>query len=98
MKAKQYKLRTEVWIYPGDVAWHFVTIDKKESKEIKEGYKGIRRGFGSIPVEVKIGNTVWETSIFPVKDGTYLLPIKAIVRRKESIFDGDNIKIAFTIR
>jgi len=98
MKIKQYKLQGEVWIYPGDMAWHFVTVGKKESKEIKESYKGARRGFGAIPVEVKTGSTVWQTSIFPVKDGTYILPIKAIVRKKEGVFDGDMITLELRIR
>ena len=47
------------------------------------------RGFGSIPVKAQIGKTEWKTSIFPTKEGTYLLPVKAIVRNKEGINIGD---------
>lgn len=32
-----------------------------------------------IPVEARIGETVFLTSVFP-KDGSYLLPLKAAVR------------------
>jgi len=63
--------------------WYFVTVDKKESKEIKEKYGKVRRGFGSVPVGVTVGKTSWKTSVFPNKSGTYDLPIKALVRRKE---------------
>lgn len=96
MKVKQYKIRSEVWLYPGMAGWHFVSVDKKYSKEIKEKHGKVRRGFGSIPVDVTIGKTNWKTSIFPNKDGTYLMPLKASVRKKENIFKGD--KITFTIK
>ncbi|MFC1733311.1 DUF1905 domain-containing protein, partial [candidate division KSB1 bacterium] len=50
--------------------------------------------FGSVPVEVTVGGTTWETSVFPnSKDGTYILPVKAPVRRKEGIYEGDKIKL-----
>jgi len=95
MKSKQYKICAEVWVYPGATAWHFVTVGKKESKEIKEKYGKVRRGFGSIPVEVTVGETRWKTSIFPnSRDGTYILPIKAQVRKEEEIYEGDKIKLA----
>ena len=92
----RYKVREKVWLYPGMVGWHFVNIDKKQSKEIKEAYKNQTRGFGSIPVVVTIKDTSWKTSLFPSKDGVYLLPIKASVRKKEGIYADDTI--AFSIK
>ena len=95
MKTGRYKIETELWVYPGPAPWHFVTVGREESREIKERYGKVRRGFGSIPVEVTIGETSWKTSIFPnSKDGTYLLPIKALVRKKENIYEGDIITVA----
>ncbi len=88
MKSKQYKMNTEVWVYSGVIPWHFITVDKEESKEIKEKYGKVRRGFGSIPVNVRVGNTKWKTSVFPVKDGTYMLPIKANVRKEDDSSQG----------
>lgn len=88
---KLYKFSEKVWLYPGETAqWHFVTIPKKESREIKDRFKGISRGFGSVPVEVMLGITTWKTSIFPDKrSGTYFLPLKASVRKVEDIEAGD---------
>ena len=88
----------KVWLWPGDMAaWHFVYIDKATSGKIKAVHKGPRRGFGAVKVSVVVGKTVWKTSIFPdKKSGTYLLPLKAAVRRAEGIVSGDSI--AFTIR
>ncbi|WP_353848675.1 DUF1905 domain-containing protein [Cellulomonas sp.] len=39
-----------------------------------------------------IGTTTWRTSIFPGAE-TYVLPLKAAVRRKESIEAGDVARI-----
>jgi len=99
MSKKKYKTRGKVWLYPGMAGWHFVSLEKKQSKEIKEKYGKNRRGFGSIPIKVTIGDTSWKTSIFPDKrSGTYLLPIKAEVRKKEGIFDDDTITFTIEIR
>lgn len=90
MIANGYKMQAKVWLYPGLAAWHFVTLPKKESDEIKELFSDMKRGWGSLPVKVTIGETSWKTSIFPDKKaGAYLLPIKAELRKKEKISAGD---------
>lgn len=97
--AGTYKLKASVWLYPGDAAWHFVNIDKKASADIKARVGRNARGFGSVPVSVTLGKTAWQTSIFPDKQtGTYLLPLKADVRRKEGIAAGDAIGFSLRIR
>ncbi|MEZ4156515.1 MAG: DUF1905 domain-containing protein [Candidatus Paceibacterota bacterium] len=96
-KKKQYKVKTQVFAYPGMGGWHFASVPKKESEQIKKDFKDQARGWGSLPVEVKIGKTQWSTSIFPdKKSGTYLLPLKAQVRKAEGLFDQD--KVAIEIR
>lgn len=73
-------------------------IDKAQSEKIKKKYAGPRRGFGAVRVSVKIGKTVWQTSIFPDKrSGTYLLPLKAKIRRAEGVFEGDAITFTLEI-
>ncbi len=58
----------------------------------------MRRGFGSVRVEATIGKTSWKTSIFPdSRSGTYLLPLKASVRRAEDLVDGDEITFALSV-
>ncbi len=77
--------------------WHFVGIPKEPSAEIKKRFGANARGWGSLPVEVTLGKTVWKTSIFPdKKSGTYLLPLKAGVRKKENI-ESDDV-VTFTIK
>lgn len=90
----------KVWIYPGDFAnWYFVTLTKKIGQEIKETHGKKARGFGSLPVEVTIGQTVWKTSIFPDKRaGSYLFPLKAKVRKLEDIEAGEPVTFSIEIR
>ena len=97
--SKIYSITGNMWLYPGESAnWHFFTVPKKESLEIKECYGPLARGWGSFPVSVVLGDTSWTTSIFPdTKSKTYILPIKAQVRKREGVFDGDTITISFKI-
>lgn len=93
-----YKFKAKVWLYPGEAAWHFVTLPGVQSAEIKDKYAGLTRGFGSLPVQVTLGNTIWKTSIFPDnKAKTYLLPIKSAVRKSESIKAGGQAKFSVEI-
>ena len=93
-------MRAKVWLYPGQEAnWHFVTLPKKQSQQIKERFGSFKRGWGSLPVKVTIGKTTWNTSIFPDKKaGAYLLPLKADVRKQEKIQDGKSIMFVVEIR
>ena len=94
---KSYKCKSEVIVYPGMNGWRFLGLPQKDGKEIKEKFGTQAKGWGSLPVLVTIGTTTWKTSIFPdKKSGTYLLPLKAEVRKKEGIVDKE--KISFTIQ
>lgn len=99
MERPKYKIRAKVWIYPGMAGWHFVNLPKKQSREIKKLFSVLSGGWGSLPVIVTIGKTSWKTSIFPdKKSNTYLLPLKAEIRRKEEIVNGDTINFSMEIQ
>ena len=79
-------------------AWHFLWVPKKQSARIKEVFGGMKRGFGSLRVIVTVGKMKWKTSIFPdSKTGTYLLPLKSEVRKKEKIKQGDTVSFQIEI-
>lgn len=97
-KKKEYKLKAKVWLWQGQNPWHFINVDKKASDKIKKDFEAFKKGWGSLPVKVSIKNTKWETSIFPDKrSGTYLLPLKASVRKSEEIIAGDTISFQIKI-
>jgi len=96
---KVYSIKAKVWLYPGDTPWHFVTLPKKTAKNIDFYFSLVKRGWGSLPVIVTVGKTSWKTSIFPDKKAkSYLLPLKAEVRKKEAIKAGDGIAFSLKIR
>lgn len=100
MTKKIFTLKGRVWLYPGEIAsWHFVNLPKKESQEIKETFGKHSPGWGSLPVSVTIGETTWKTSIFPDKrSDNYLLPLKAAIRQKEGIREGDMISFSLSVK
>jgi len=98
MDAYERKMKGEMWIWPGDAAWHFITLPKKEALEIKKKFSHVKRGWGSIPIEVIVGSLRWNTSIFPDKEsGGYLFPVKKEIRRNEKINAGDMVRFTLII-
>lgn len=97
--AYNYKFKAKVWLYPGMAGWHFITVPKKLSMDIKQRFGDLKRGWGSIPILATIGQTSWGTSIFPdKKSGCYLFPIKAEVRKNENIKYGKILNFIIEIR
>lgn len=91
--------RAKVWRWKQTGGWHFATVPPAESARIRAQYKSAKRGWGSVPVRVKIGKTEWETSLFPeARSGAYLLSIKASVRKAERIQEGAVIVASALIR
>ena len=92
-------MRAKLWRYPGKAGWCFLTLSKKKAAEIKKKFGVRARGWGSLPVKVTIGDTSWKTSIFPDKrSGSYLLPVKAAVRKKEGIEEGDMVSFELEVK
>lgn len=95
----EFSLRAKVWRWQGAASWHFVSVDKKNSRTIRELFGTPRHGWGSIPVTVTLGGSMWKTSIFPdSKRGAYILPLKALVRKAEGIATGDTARFTLRIR
>ena len=96
---KTYHIKGRVWRWPGEMGWHFLSVDKKLTEELKKTGKKYIYGSGFIEKKKKIGKTEWETALFPYsKEGIYLLSIKGAVRKKEEILEGDTILASFTFR
>lgn len=90
MKYNQYQIEAKVWLYPGNAAWHFITVPKDISDDIKRLFGDRARGWGSLPVEIQLGSSTWKTSIFPDKrEAAYIRPLKKEIRKKENIQLGD---------
>jgi len=94
----QWTFTGPIWIWKGNNAqgkpsptsWHFLTITGDVAGAIRAAAPGRSAAWGSVYVKARIGTTDWETSLFPSKNVQgYLLPIKAAIRKKERLAEGD---------
>ena len=91
VSGRDYTVRAKVWRWKGG-SWYFATLPAKQAAEIRRRFGATARGWGSIRVRIRIGDTEWNTSLFPERKAkSYLFAIKADVRRAEDIDDGDRI-------
>lgn len=87
----------EVIYWRGPSPFLFVAVPEEGSAAIRAIASAVTYGWGVIPVEVRLGDTVWTTSLFP-KDGRYLVPIKVVVQRAEQVGQGDVVDLEVVIR
>ena len=85
----RWEARTEQWV--------FVDLPAPLSADIAEIPRP-RRGFGSLRVEVRVGTSVWRTSIFPAgPNAGFVLPLKRAVREAEGIEVGRDVSILLDV-
>ncbi|MCX5241045.1 DUF1905 domain-containing protein [Streptomyces prunicolor] len=81
----------------GPSPYYFVPVPDEESAEIREVAAVASYGWGVIPVEARIGEVGFTTSLFP-KDGGYLLPLKNAVRKPQGLAADDEVTVELTVR
>jgi hypothetical protein len=87
-----------LWLWSGEGgSWHFITVPEDHCGEIRAESLARRGGFGSVQVEATIGNLTWRTSVFPLKSGGYILPVKKEVRCRAGITAGDDVTVTLDL-
>lgn len=86
----------KIWFWKGPAPHYFVTVPEEQCYDLKAVSGFVTYGWGMIPVNVRIGKTEWKTSLFP-KDGRYIVPLKAIVRKAEKLEEGDTVTIQLEV-
>lgn len=82
----KYTFSACTWQHPSPGGWIFVSLPVEMAEEIRAHLKWQEEGWGRLKAMAQIGDTKWETAIwFDTKHNTYLLPLKAEVRKKEGI-------------
>jgi hypothetical protein len=87
----------KIWYWRGPAPWFFVTVPAKQSRDLKAIVGFVTYGWGMIPANVRIGKTEWTTSMFH-KNGRYIVPIKASVRKAENLDVGDKVTVRLEVR
>ena len=85
-----------IWCWRGPAPFHFVTVPEAQSDGLREVAAAVTYGWGMIPVQARIGTTGWSTSLF-AKDGGYVVPVKAAVRRAEGLAEGDVVQVRLSV-
>ena len=87
----------KIWFWRGPAPYYFATVPAEQSRDLKAISGFVTYGWGVITANVRIGKTEWKTSLFP-KDGCYIVPVKASVRKAENLEEGDNVTVQLEVR
>tara|TARA_B100000508_G_scaffold138385_1_gene134369 strand:- start:54467 stop:54766 length:300 start_codon:yes stop_codon:yes gene_type:complete len=93
-----YTFTADIWLYGENGRWHFVSVPADQAKEIRQFNKDLEEGWGRLKATAIANDHEWKTAIwFDKKKNTYLLPIKADIRKRFSLKEGDQIKVSILI-
>jgi hypothetical protein len=96
--ASVFRFRAELWEHEGPAAWYFISLPEEVADDIEERFGQFAGGFGSVRVEVTVGTTTWQTSLFPdSKRATYVLPVKKPVRTAERLSAGSDVSVRLAV-
>lgn len=98
MSDPTFDFSAELWEWTSKTSWFFLSVPNDMADDIEEQFGRRAAGFGSLRVEVTIGSTTWQTSIFPSKEeATYVLPVKKAVRTAEGLTPGKSADVHLTL-
>ncbi len=85
-----------IWFWKGPAPWYFVTVPPDAAQQIRAVSQMVTYGWGVIPVQAQLGGTTWKTSLIP-KDGQYLIPLRASIRKAERVGINDIVTIQLAL-
>ncbi|MFM9053207.1 MAG: DUF1905 domain-containing protein [Bacteroidota bacterium] len=94
----RYRFTARVWKYPCPASWYFVSVPNGVSKEIRRLSLGKEEGWGRLKAIARIGDAEWPTALwYDTRHHTYLMPIKAEIRKRVGISEGSNVKVSINV-
>ncbi|MFT3793898.1 DUF1905 domain-containing protein [Flavobacterium sp.] len=92
----KYEFTAEIWKH--GFGWYFVSLPIVMSAEIRQHLRWQEEGWGRLKATAQIGTTQWQTAIwFDTKNSTYLLALKADIRKKEKLEMGQNSNVTIWV-
>lgn len=92
----EFRFEAEIIYWRGPSPFFYAPLPPAEAERVRGVARAVTYGWGVIPVEATIAGAIFATSLFP-KDGTYLLPIKAAVRKAAQVTAGDVVPVEMRI-
>jgi hypothetical protein len=95
----EYTFTAPIWVWEdAGVRALFLRLPKDIAAEILTEAKAAIPKRKSVPVFAIVGNTRWETAIFRDEaENTYSLPLKAAVRDKELLREGEMVEATIVL-
>jgi hypothetical protein len=90
---KEYKIEGEVQVFSQKGGWIYVCVPKRITIELSH-----LADRGLIPITAQVGDSIWDTSLLPMGDGTHFIALNAKVRKAEGVEVGKSIKVLFKVR
>ncbi len=91
---KRLTARALIWVWPGDISWHFISLTPEMSKSLRGSFPKS----AMIKVRASIDEVKWETSLFRNRrDSNYIMPIKKDIRKKASLQAGEIVDVEIDI-
>ena len=98
MKQIAYNFSSKIWQHQSPGGWFFVSLPEHHSKEIRNLLGDLEEGWGRLKAQAQIEDTKWETAIwFDTKHKTYILPLKAAIRKQLQLEAGQTVKITIFV-
>ena len=101
MDSVKYEFSAKAYQYSSSEAmcgWTIVSLPKALSVEIRACFKHLEEGWGRMKVTAVLGDSEWQTAIwFDTKQDTYLLPLKAKIKKRENIKLGEDVQISLWV-
>jgi hypothetical protein len=91
-----FEFEGEIFEWRGPAPHYFVAVPQEQSRDLKAIQPMVTYGWGVIPAQVQIGDTLFTTSLFPRGD-RFLVPIKVSVRKSEQLEKGDVVKVQLVV-
>lgn len=92
MLAKEFVIKDTIKLFPGPSGWVYVDVPREYvPKHSKKTH------FGLIPIQARVGKTLWNTSLLPRGKGGCFVALKAEIRKKEKLMVGDTVTVSFAL-
>ncbi|OPX13215.1 DUF1905 domain-containing protein [Mycobacterium sp. AT1] len=91
-----WQFDAQMFQWRGPAPYFFVATPTHVNDFLHAHHGELTYGWGVIPAQVRIGDTVVTTSLIP-RDGVYLVPLKVALRRAEGVDDGDVVRVGLRV-
>ena len=97
MLTLDFNVSATLWKWSGG-GWHFLTLPPDTAADIRAFAAANASALGTVRVVARVGSTEWQTSLYPSREhGSFLLPVKAAVRRAENLEAGAEVSVALEV-